>query len=223
LKDVKTIRSTLGGSVNDVLLAAIAGAFRSILLERGDDIGVDDVMRSLVPVSVRMPGDHTLDNQVSLIIAELPIGIVEPVARLESVCAQMNRLKASHQATAGVAVLAAAASAPPALLAFTLHATAALLRTTGQQSVNTVTTNVAGPGYPLYALGREMLEYLPFVPLSQGVRIGVAIMSYNGHIAFGITGDYDSAPDVHAMAEQVETEIAVLLELAAEQSNRGTS
>jgi diacylglycerol O-acyltransferase / wax synthase len=80
--------------------------------------------------------------------------------------------------------------------------------------VNTVTTNVPGPRMPLYALGREMVEYLPFVPLSEGVRIGVAILSYNGQLAFGITGDYDTAPDVHFMAKQIEAEVLALRDRA---------
>ena len=92
-----------------------------------------------------------------------------------------------------------------------------------QRNINTVTTNVAGPRFPLYALGREMLEYLPFVPLSQGVPIGVAIISYNGCIAFGVTGDYDSAPDTHEMAEQIEAEVALLLELAIAETPKGSS
>ena len=77
-----------------------------------------------------------------------------------------------------------------------------------------MTTNVPGPQLPLYALGCEMLEYLPFVPLSEGVPIGVAILSYNGRLTFGITGDYDTASDVHFMAKQIEAEVIALRELA---------
>ena len=76
--------------------------------------------------------------------------------------------------------------------------------------MNTVTTNVPGPPYPLYAGGREMLEYLPFVPLSQGVRIGVAILSYNGRLAFGVTGDYDTVPEVEWFCRRIEAGIAEL-------------
>jgi diacylglycerol O-acyltransferase len=83
-----------------------------------------------------------------------------------------------------------------------------------QHAVNTVTTNVRGPENPLYALGCEMLEYLPFVPVAGGVRIGVAILSYNGRIAFGVTGDYDTARDVHYMAHRIEAEVLALREHA---------
>ncbi|MDP9464006.1 MAG: wax ester/triacylglycerol synthase family O-acyltransferase [Actinomycetota bacterium] len=214
LDDVKTIRQAFGGSVNDVVLAAISGAFRTVMIERGDPVDDDVVLRSLVPVSVRHADDHTWNNQVSLILAELPVGIADPLVRLAAVHEQMAALKSSHQVTAGEAVVASAEFIPPVLLALGARAAMTVLRRSPQRTVNTVTTNVPGPQFPLYALGREMLEYLPFVPLSEGVRIGVAILSYNGRLTFGITGDYDTAPDVHFMAERIEAEIVALLQRA---------
>jgi diacylglycerol O-acyltransferase len=213
LDDVKTIRRVFGGSINDVVLSAISGGFRSVLIERGDPVD-DVVLRSLVPVSVRHPDDHKWNNQVSLIIAELPVGIADPLVRLEAVHAQMAELKASHQVTAVEAVVATAEFVPPVLLALAARAVTTMLRRAPQRTINTVTTNVPGPQLPLYALGREMLEYLPFVPLSEGVPIGVAILSYNGRLTFGITGDYDTASDVHFMAKQIEAEVIALRELA---------
>ena len=213
LDDVKTIRRVFGGSINDVVLSAISGAFRSVLIERGDPVD-DVVLRSLVPVSVRHPDDHKWNNQVSLIVAELPVGIADPILRLEAVRAQMATLKASHQVTAVEAVVATAEFVPPILLALAARAATTMLRRAPQRTINTVTTNVPGPQLPLYALGREMLEYLPFVPLSEGVPIGVAILSYNGRLTFGITGDYDTASDVHFMAKQIEAEVIALRELA---------
>jgi len=213
LDDVKAIRKVLGGSVNDVVLAAITGAFRDVLVERGEPVdGV--VLRSLVPVSVRRPDDHTPNNQVSLMLAELPVGIADPLARLEAIGTQMKALKSSHQATAGEAVIAAAEFVPAVLLSLGARVATSVLRRVPQRTINTVTTNVPGPQFPLYALGREMLEYLPFVPLGEGLRIGVAILSYNGQITFGITGDYDEAPEVHFMAKHIEAEIRSLREQA---------
>ena len=209
LDDVKAVRRAFGGSVNDVVLSVISGAFRTLLIERGDPVD-EVVLRSLVPVSVRHPDDHTANNQVSLIVAELAVGIEDPVQRLESMHQQMAALKASHQVTAGEAVVAGAEFVPPVLFALGARAAMAMLRNVPQKIVNTVTTNVPGPQFPLYALGREMLEYLPFVPLSEGVPIGVAILSYNGHLSFGITGDYDAVPDVHAMAQRIEAEMTEL-------------
>lgn len=213
LADVGLIRQAFGGSVNDVVLAAITGAFRDVLLERGESLdGV--TMRTLVPVSVRSGGDTSPNNQVAPIIAELPVSIADPLERLQVVREQMVVLKASHQAEAGAAVFDAIEYTPAALQAMAVRGLVALGRRAAQHNVNTVTTNVPGPQYPLFALGRGLLEYLPFVPLSSGVRIGVAILSYNGHLAFGVTGDYDTVPEVHFMAERIEAQIKVLREHA---------
>ena len=213
LGDIKAIRAAFGGSVNDVVMAAVTGAFRDIVIRRGESVdGV--VMRSLVPVSVRRPDDHTANNQVALMVAELPLGIADPVERLHAIRAEMRALKGSHQPTAAGAIVAAAELVPPALLALGARTLMTMLRRLPQGAVHTVTTNVPGPQQPLFALGREMLEYLPFVPVSEGVRIGVAIMSYNGAVSFGVTGDYDTAPDVHLMSARIERHIELLLDAA---------
>jgi diacylglycerol O-acyltransferase len=213
LDDAKAIRAALGGSVNDVGLAVIAGAFRDVLSTRGEAVD-DTTLRTLVPVSTRAPGDASRNNQVSLMIAELPIAVSDPRERLAAVHAELARLKAAHQVEAGAAATAIASFSPPVLQALAVRALTATLRRMPQHNINTVTTNVAGPQYPLYALGRGMLEYLPFVPLSSGVRIGVAVLSYNGQLTFGITGDYDAAPDVHFMAERIEAQMTTLREHA---------
>ena len=80
--------------------------------------------------------------------------------------------------------------------------------------MNTVTTNVPGPQFPLYCLGRRMTEHRPFVPIGPGMRVGTAILSYDGRLFFGITGDFDSAPDVRVVAEGIVEGIAELLERA---------
>lgn len=214
LAEAKAIRRVFGGSVNDVVLTAITAAFRNLLVQRGDVVEHATVS-SLVPVSVRSGGDHTFNNQVSMMIAALPVGIADPLDRLRAVTAGMAALKQSNQATASAAAFDVVDLMPPALFGAGVRAATTIMRRTPQRMINTVTTNVPGPPYPLFALGREMVEYLPFVPLSSGVRIGVAILSYNGRLAFGITGDYDSAPDVQTMAEGIEAAIAELGELAA--------
>ena len=81
-----------------------------------------------------------------------------------------------------------------------------------QRSMNTVTTNVPGPQFPLYCLGRRMTEHRPFVPIGPGLRVGTAILSYDGRLFFGVTGDYDTAPDVDVVATGIEAGIAELLE-----------
>ncbi len=214
LTETKEIRGVFGGSVNDVVLTAITAAFRDLLVQRGDVVD-HATISSLVPVSIRSADDHTHNNQVSMMIAELPVGISDPLERLRTVATGMAELKRSNQATAGAAAFEAADLLPPALFAGAVRAAMSIMHRTSQRTINTVTTNVFGPPYPLYALGREMVDYLPFVPLSPGVRIGVAILSYNGRLSFGVTGDYDSAPDVEAMAEGIEDAIAELSELAS--------
>ncbi len=151
-------------------------------------------------------------------IAELPIGIADPLERLDAVRREMAELKASHQAVAGEAITSLAGVAIPRSWPSASRRRSAMARRFPQRSVNTVTTNVPGPHYPLYAAGREMVEYLPFVPLSQGVRIGVAILSYNGRMSFGVTSDYDAVPEVDAFCRRIETEIAQLVELAHEKT-----
>ncbi len=213
LDELKAIRHQLGGTVNDVVLTVISGAFRDLLLERGEPVkGVG--LRSLVPVSLRSPGDRTPNNQVSVMIAELPIGIADPVERYAAIHEHMVGLKTSHEAEATDTFNALAGYTPPMLYALALRTATAALRRVPQRAVNTVTTNVPGPPSPLYALGREMLEYLPFVPLSQGVRIGVAILSYNGKVRFGVTGDYDTMPEVPWFCARIEAGVAELSERA---------
>ena len=221
LADVKTIKNTFGGTVNDVVLTAIAGAFRDLLLARSEDPD-NTVLRSLVPVSVRAADDHSPSNQVAAIIAELPIAIDDPVARLGAMHAQMAQLKRSRQVETSTTLTTLAELTPPSLLAAGLHVTAAMAREFPQGTVNTVTTNVPGPQFPLYAVGRRMITYLPFVPLAQGVRIGVAIVSYDGGISFGVTGDYDTVPDVVSFCRHIEAELAELRRAARRAGRRAS-
>jgi WS/DGAT/MGAT family acyltransferase len=214
LEELKAIRNELGGTVNDVVLAVISGAFRDLLLARGDPVdGV--VLRSLVPVSVRSTDDRRPGNQVAAMVAELPVGVADPVERLAEARRRMDALKSSHQAEASEAAGSLAEFAPPMLHALALRSAAAALRRAPQRSVHTVTTNVPGPRTPLYAVGRELLEYLPFVPISQGVRIGIAILSYNGQVRFGVTGDYDTMPEVAWFCSRIEACVAELAERAS--------
>jgi diacylglycerol O-acyltransferase len=200
LADVKTIRNAFGGTVNDVVLGAVSGGYRELLLSRGEDPDAA-VVRTLVPVSVRSESaEGVLDNRVSAILCELPVHLADPVERLAYVREQMADLKGSHMAEAGEALMTLGTLAPPMLLETGSRLAVRLMHQLPQRSVNTVTTNVPGPQLPLYCLGREMLEYRPYVPITHGVRVGTAILSYNGHLAFGVTGDQDTAPDVGLLA-----------------------
>ncbi len=209
LSEVKLIRDALGGTVNDVVLTAITGGFRELLLSRGEP--ADRVVRSLVPVSVRGANEHgTYNNRVSAIFADLPVGIEDPVQRLSSVRTQMEHLKGSHEAVAGDVLVSLSGFAPAMLLGVALRTATHV----PQRSVNTVTTNVPGPQRPLYAAGRQMLECFPYVPLAGHVRVGVAIFSYNGGLSFGVTGDYDLAPDIGVLCAGIEDSMRELTRAA---------
>ena len=202
--DIKQVRKAFGGTFNDVVLAAITAGFRQLLQSRGEQ--VDRVVRTLVPVSVRSRdpsgravGDGRYDNQVSAMIAELPVGIADPVDRLHAVSAQLADLKESRQALAGEALTSLSGFAPSMLLALG----ARIATKTAQRNVNTVTTNVPGPQLPLYLAGRRMLTAYPYVPLAAQCRIGVAIFSYDGGVNFGVTGDYDAVPDIDVLSRAI--------------------
>jgi diacylglycerol O-acyltransferase len=165
-------------------------------------------------------GDGVYDNQVSAIFLDLPVHIEDPLERLAAVHEQMDRLKGSHEAEAGQALTQLAGAVPPTFMAQGTRLVSRLVSRVPQRTMNTVTTNVPGPQFPLYLAGRTMLEYIPYVPLGPGVRIGVAILSYNGQLQFAITGDYDTAPDIGVLADGVDAAVATLLRLAGDGSTR---
>ena len=213
--DVKTVRQSLGGTFNDVVLASITNGFRQLLLSRGED--TDRVVRTLVPVSVRprdasgrAVGDGTFQNKVSAMFAELPVNLEDPIERLHVITHQMEGLKESKQAVAGEALTSMSGFAPPMLLALGMR----LATRAAQHNVNTVTTNVPGPQFPLYAAGRKMLRAFPYVPLGGQIRIGIAIFSYNGEVNFGITGDYDTTGDLDVLSGAIEAGMAQMVTLA---------
>ncbi len=213
---VRDIRQTLGGTVNDVVLAAVAGGYRTLLEHRGDDPDTTEV-RSLVPVSVRgADGEGSPDNRVSGLLLDLPVEVKDPVDRLVEVQRRMGELKGSHMAEAAEMVTHIGNLAPPAVVGLVSRAGLRAQRLATQRSISTVTTNVPGPQFPLYCLGREMLEYLPYVPISYGLRVGTAILSYNGHLAFGVTGDLDHGADVDVLAAGIADGIAELRSAAGE-------
>ena len=213
--DVKAIRKALGGTFNDVVLAAISRGFRDLLLSRGES--VERSIRTMVPVSVRARnergtavGDGTYDNKVSAIFAELPIGIADPAERLRAVSVQMEGLKESKQAMAGERITELTGFAPPVLLA----AAGRIGTRLPQRTVNTLTTNVPGPQLPLYARGRRMLRAYPFAPLGAQLRTSVAIFSYDGQVTFGISADFDTTPDLAVLAGGIRAGMEELMAAA---------
>ena len=214
LDDVKLVKRAFGGTINDVVLAAVSGGWRALLLARAEDPS-EVVLRSLIPVSLRTADARGVpDNRVSAIFLELPVEVADPVERLAEVRARMDDLKASHEFEAGEVLTHLAGYLPAGLTAEALRLLTTTARTFGQRSCNTVVTNVPGPQQPLYLCGRRLVEHLPFVPLSHGVRIGTAVLTYDGKVAFGVTGDYDTAPDVGVLARGIEDAVAELVKLA---------
>ncbi len=210
LDDIKTIKRELGGTVNDVVLAAISGGFRSLLLARGEEPS-PTMVPSLVPVSVRAAGEENIyENRVSAMVAQLPVHIADPVERLAAIRKEMAELKESKEVSAGQAVVS--------LGRYTWFPLASLFVRSAfslpQREIVTVTTNVPGPQQPLYGLGRRLVEIIPYVPIATTVRIGVSIFSYCGQVTFGLTGDYDTTPDIEVLARGVENGVGDLLAAA---------
>ena len=210
LGDVLSVRNTFGVSVNDVVIAAISGGFRRLLLDRGERPDAHTI-RSLIPVSIRKPGEEGIyENQFSLMLALLPVDIADPVDRLTAVHAHLSALKASNEAQAGATMTSLAKHEPFPPISWGIR----LVFRMPQRSVTTITTNVPGPRQPLYVLGRRILELLPYVPIAARLRTGVSILSYCDRVAIGVTADYNSAPEADALARAIEDEIAELVKAA---------
>jgi len=210
LDDVKTIKRELGGTVNDVVLAAISGGFRALLLARGEH-PEPHMLPSLVPVSVRTPGQESVyENQVSALVANLPIHIADPVERLAAVQIQLSTLKASKEALAGEALFSLGRYTP-----FPVFSRGArLVYWLPQREIVTVTTNIPGPRQPFYGFGHRIVEIIPYVPIATTVRTGISIFTYCGDVTFGITGDYATNPDLEVLSRGIEDGVSELLEAA---------
>jgi diacylglycerol O-acyltransferase / wax synthase len=211
LADAKAVKDAAGGTINDVVLTAITGGFRTFLAGRGESVA-DDIVRSMVPVSVRSADEHgRLGNKVSAMFADLPVGIDDPMARLTAVSQQMSRLKAGGMSVGVHSMVAAADFVPPTLVS--LGARVAV--TVGQRVVNTVTTNIPGPQYPLYLCGRRLREMFPYIPVGQAIRISIGIVSYDGGLYFAATGDADAVPDLDDLCIAIEDSMAELVAAVA--------
>jgi WS/DGAT/MGAT family acyltransferase len=211
LADVKAVRAELGGTVNDVVLTLIANGFRELLRSRGEEVSTDAVVRTMVPVSVRHKGERGVyNNRVSAVFASLPVGLPDPVERLSAIRAEMDGVKESKQAVAGDVLSSLSGYAPPLLLALGSR----LVTLSPRLNIHTATTNVPGPQEPVHTLGRRMLESYPFVPVVGSIRIVIAIFSYDGGLYFGVTGDYDGAPDIEVLTGGIARGMDELLALA---------
>lgn len=207
LGDIRTVRKAYGVTVNDVALAAVTGGFRRLLLSRGESPDAH-ALRSLVPVSTRAPGEESVPgNRVSLMLPYLPVDLAEPVERLDAVRQRIQALRASHEPEAGGSLTTLAEYAPFGAVSWGIR----LGMRFPQRQIATVTTNVPGPRQTLYGLGREVQEMLPYVPIADRVRIGIAMFSYRDTLTFGLTGDHDTTPDLEVLAKGIAESLAELV------------
>jgi WS/DGAT/MGAT family acyltransferase len=209
LDDYKRVRKAHGGTVNDVVLATVAGALRTWMLTRGESVTPATTVRAMVPVSVRT-GEQTgtLGNRVSAMFVDLPVGEASPLVRLHRVSYAMKAHKDSGQSVGADALISLSGFAPP-----TIHAAAARLgaRMT-RRLFNVVVTNVPGPQFALYAAGAQMLECYPVVPLAKEQAVTVGLTSYNGGVYYGLNADRDAMPDVDVLALCIEESLGELVE-----------
>ena len=204
LDEFKRIKNEFGGTVNDVVLTAVNGALGRYLRSRGFDTSELE-LRAMVPVSVRADEEHgALGNRVAAIMAPLPVWCEDPIRAEKMIHETMGDLKQSGQAVGAEILTGLADFAPP-----TIASQAARLQS-AQRFFNLVVTNIPGPQFPLYVLGREMVALFPMVPLAQKQAVCVGIMSYNGKVHFGLIGDYEVMADIDSLALDLEDAIAEL-------------
>jgi diacylglycerol O-acyltransferase len=209
LDDYKRVRKAHGGTVNDVILATVAGALRNWLLSRGESVTGRTTIRAMVPVSVRAGHEQgALGNRVSSYLVDLPVGEPDPVVRLSQVSFAMRAHKESGQSVGADAIVALSGFAPP-----TLHALGARVANgISRRLFNLVITNVPGPQFPLYAGGAQMLEMFPVVPLAKGQGLCIGLTSYNGGVFYGLNADRDVMADVDVVGSLLEESLAELVD-----------
>lgn len=219
LDQYQQVRARHGGTVNDVVLAAVTGALRGWLLGRdaaarsaAAALPGTSIVRAMVPVSVRAAGagPGAGGNRVSSYFVDLPVGEPDPVRRLQRVRETMQAHKDARQSAGIDAVVALSGWLPPPLHAFAARAASELSR----RVFNVVVSNVPGPQFPLYTASAQLLEVFPVVPLAKGQAVTIGATSYNGSIYYGLTGDRDAMPDLDLLATSIEQSLAELVETA---------
>lgn len=210
LDAVKRVKSRLGGTINDVVLAVVTGTIRRFL--RGRGLSVEELdFRSMVPVSIRASQERgKLGNRVSFLLAQLPLGERNPRERLRRVIETTHKLKDSKEVQGAEIIEQVSDWTTTSLFVqFTRLAAQAL-------SYNLVVTNVPGPQFPVYLLGAKMLETYPLVPLFTNQALGIALFSYDGGLYWGFNSDWDALPDLHEIVDTLEQEFELLVKAAAE-------
>jgi WS/DGAT/MGAT family acyltransferase len=216
LEDLKEIKRALGGTVNDVVLAATTGGLRRLLVERGERPPPQG-LRAMVPVNVRAAGEQmALGNRITSLFVSLPVDEPDAARRYERAAAAAEELKSGTQAKGGSTLIDLAGLAPPVLHSVVARSLFA------SRLFNVTVTNVPGPQQPLYAFGGRMREVFPLVPIAADHAVGIAVVSYAGEVVFGINVDRDTVPDVEALVLGIEDTLDELLALARAAAPAGT-
>jgi diacylglycerol O-acyltransferase len=213
LDRVKAAKRHFDCTVNDIVLAACASGFRDLLLERGDDLPQDRILRVAMPVSLRPSGDQSSSNQVQMLPIGLPTGIGDSEQRLNVIKTVTTSVKRSKLPVISDAVWTMAEKATPSpVMSLVLAKSVANM----DWYFETVITNIPGPPMPLFVMGSQVLSLIPLVPLASGSRmqILISILSYNGHLGFGITGDATGAGDVDVLLAGILNELGTLADFA---------
>jgi len=211
LDEVKQVRRALGGTINDVILAAITGGLRGWLQARGHPVGQGDVLRAMLPMSIAVPAagsGHAGGNRVSATLVELPVGEGDPAVRLQQISYQLAFLDESSHFVGADAIVDIAGFGPP-----TLHALGARVGSTvSSRLYNLVITNVPGPQRPLYAAGSQMVAAYPVVPLTQNQALSIGVISYDGGVYIGLYADRDALADIDLLSACLTDAVDELLE-----------
>ncbi|GAA2963539.1 WS/DGAT/MGAT family O-acyltransferase [Actinokineospora diospyrosa] len=210
LDDLRDVRARHGGTVNDVVLTAVAGALRSWLLSRGLQLTASSTVRAMVPLAVRdsdgtVPG--MLGNQVTAQLVDLPVGEPSPFVRLHHISHALRPHNDSGRSVAASALLRVGGFAPPTLHSLGARAAASF----SQRIFNVVVTNVPGPQAPLYLGTARMTRMVPAMPLTRNQALAIGVTSYDGGVYFGLTGDRKAMSDVDALARMLEESVEELL------------
>jgi WS/DGAT/MGAT family acyltransferase len=201
LDDLRRVKRTYGTSINDVLLAAVAGGIRAYTIEHGLQPAA---LKAMVPVSVRSP-DDVLGNQISFVFAELPCDEPDPVARLYRVHATMAARKRDGEPEGADLALKAAEHTPPVVQ----HALSKLIAS--PRTFNLVVSNIPGPPTQLYLCGCPMNAVYPVVPLADRHTVSVGMTSVNGRACLGVYADRQALPDAEVLARDIDRALAELL------------
>jgi len=215
LDDLKRVKNAFGGTVNDVVLAIVAGSLRRWLHARGLKTEGTE-LRAGVPVSTRAASDEgAMGNRIAQLVAPMPVDLADPVARLIAIQEAMRAAVGGRQAVGAESIAGAGDFAPPTILA-----------QSGRQNFSTRpynlrVTNIPGPQVPLYLLGRELEQVYPISFLTGDRALAVAVMSYNGNANIGLIADYDQVADLEVIADGLTESLAELVTLAVRREKRG--